>query len=477
MGNWTEQQENIFAEVTNGTSDVFVYAGAGTGKTTTIVEASHRANARSMGFLCFNKSIQTELESRLPDDVTAKTFHSLGLSAIYKSGIKPKVDNRKCWNIIGDILGKDFGGMASLVKLVSLVKGCMVDGKDVKSIRSIINEYDITFEDNDEQLAIAAIPAILTISRNNPNMVDFDDMIWLPLVENYTFPTFDLLFVDEAQDFNEMQRSLIKECLGANGRTIVVGDPNQAIYGFRGADSNSMDLFKADLQARGREIKEFPLSISWRCPKNVVQEANRYVSDFSCPETAIDGNVRMNSPFNPVRGDMVLCRYNAPLVNAFYQMILEGKSAYIVGRDMTKGLINHVKKLCKNENTSTSQFTEILNENTAMMVKRYRDAGKDNQANNLEDKVECIRIFASRTNTVGEIISEIKKVFDGKEYGDVMLSTVHKAKGLEADNVYVLATERMPHPKGGPEENNICYVAITRAKKNLFYCGPQPGIN
>ena len=56
-----------------------------------------------------------------------------------------------------------------------------------------------------------------------------------------------------------------------------------------------------------------------------------------------------------------------------------------------------------------------------------------------------------------------------------MLSTVHKAKGLEADNVYILATERMPHPKGNLEENNICYVAITRAKKNLFYCGPKPG--
>lgn len=58
-----------------------------------------------------------------------------------------------------------------------------------------------------------------------------------------------------------------------------------------------------------------------------------------------------------------------------------------------------------------------------------------------------------------------------------MLSTVHKAKGLEADNVFILATERMPNKRLGSEENNICYVAITRAKKNLYYCGPRPGIN
>ena len=86
-------------------------------------------------------------------------------------------------------------------------------------------------------------------------------------------------------------------------------------------------------------------------------------------------------------------------------------------------------------------------------------------------------IFASRASTVGGIIEEIKRVFDNNDKGEIMLSTVHKAKGLEADNVYVLATERMPHPKGGSEENNICYVAITRAKKNLFYCGPKPKIN
>ena len=94
-----------------------------------------------------------------------------------------------------------------------------------------------------------------------------------------------------------------------------------------------------------------------------------------------------------------------------------------------------------------------------------------------EDKKDCILIFATRASTVGGIIEEIKRVFDNNDKGEIMLSTVHKAKGLEADNVYVLATERMPHPKGGSEENNICYVAITRAKKNLFYCGPKPKIN
>ncbi|MAK50971.1 ATP-dependent helicase [Marinobacter sp.] len=476
MSNWTEQQNEIFEEIVNGDSDVFVYAGAGTGKTTTIVEASHRANARRMAFLAFNKSIATELEKRLPADVTAKTFHALGFAAFRANNVRTKVNTKKTWEIISEILGKDYIA-APLVKLVSLVKGSMIDPKDVRSIRSLIDSYDINFAEGEEADGIKAIPAILTIARNQAYHIDFDDMIWIPLVENYNFPRFDMLFVDEAQDFNEMQRSLIKECVAENGRVVVVGDPNQAIYGFRGADSNSMDIFKSDLEARGREIKDFPLSVSWRCPHTVVKEANRYVQNFTCPDSADDGSVVVNAPFNPVRGDIVLCRYNAPLVNAFYTMILEGKSCYILGRDMTKGLINHVKKITKNERMTTVEFTRMLDENTAMMLKRFRDAGKETQANNLEDKAECIRIFASRVDTVGAIIAEIKRVFDGKDYGDVMLSTVHKAKGLEADNVYILATDRMPHPRGGSEENNICYVAITRAKRNLYYCGPQPGIN
>ena len=89
---------------------------------------------------------------------------------------------------------------------------------------------------------------------------------------------------------------------------------------------------------------------------------------------------------------------------------------------------------------------------------------------------EDTKSLKEELDKIQNFIEEIKKVFDGKDHGDIMLSTVHKAKGLEADNVYILATERMPHPLGNNEENNICYVAITRAKKNLFYCGPRPGI-
>ncbi len=474
----TDEQEIIWKKMKESDCHIVVYAGAGVGKTFTIVEGSRRMNGTKKGFLAFNKSIATELAERLPSDVEAKTFHALGLAAFRNAGIYTKVNNWKAKNIIKDVIGNDYDDLNALSKLISQMKGAMVEPNERSKIESLMNQYNIEFSSlRNEELAFDYLPTIFSAMRQQKNVVDFDDMIWLPLVENIPLPTFDVLFVDEAQDFNEMQRELIFRCIGENGRVICVGDPNQAIYGFRGADSNSMDIFVESLKKRSsRCIENYPLSLTWRCPQNIVLEANRYVKEFYCMEDAEEGKVVVNSYFNPQKDDMVLCRYNAPLVTAFYDLISQGKSAYILGRDMTQGLQNSVKKITKNMSMPTEEFRELLEADFQARYNGFVAQEKMAQANALEDKFDCLMIFVSKANTVGGILEEIKKVFDGKDKGDIMLSTVHKAKGLEADNVFILATERMPHPKASnpQEERNICYVAITRAKKNLYYVGPKP---
>jgi superfamily I DNA/RNA helicase len=470
----TEQQEAIWNEITHGNSHVMVNAGAGTGKTFTIVEAANRIEGKK-AFLAFNKSIATELGERLPDDVYAATFHSMGNASIRKNLGYKKMNNWKTANIIGDVLGKDYFAMP-LVKLVGFMKGALIDANDRKSILNIIDSRNIAFGSDKEEIdGINALPQIMKISKTHAQ-IDFDDMIWLPIVLDLPMVKYDVMFVDEAQDFNEAQRQLIYRCVEPDGRCIIVGDRNQAIYGFRGADSSSMDIFAELLTKTNREIKEFPLSLTWRCPTSVVAEANRFVEDFHCKDDAIEGKVVVDSSLNPSKGDMVLCRYNAPLVTAFYKLIGDGKSAYIKGKDLTKGLVNSVKKISKDMSLPTQEFAELLDADFEYRYKKLVDQEKFSQANNLEDKHECLCLFVYRAETVGGIIKEIEKVFNSDGKGDIMLSTVHKAKGLEANNVFLLATERMPHPKATnmKEEMNICYVAITRAKVNLHYCGPRP---
>ena len=473
--NKTKQQQAILDCIENTDDHLIISAGAGTGKTTTIVEAAKLIGGSKAAFLAFNREIAAELSKKLPKGVDAKTFHAFGFAAIRSAGVKTKVNNYKLNNIIKDLLGDDYY-YAPLKKLISLVKGSLIEGNDVKSINKLIDKYNINFgSDKEESIGIKAIPAILTLCKTQTHIIDFDDMIWLPLVNNYPLPQYDILFVDEAQDFNESQRVMISKCVNG-GRCIIVGDENQAIYGFRGADSQSIEMFRQRLETGTRKISEFPLSISWRCPNTVVKEANRYVKSLQAADNATDGSVVVDAPFFPQKGDIVLCRYNAPLISAFYDLISQGKSAYILGRDMTKGLINAVQKVSRNNNMGIDEFKQLFVQDFVYNYKRLMSIDKVNQAMALEDKKDCIMIFVNKASTVGGIIEEIKRVFDGKDKGDIMLSTVHKAKGLEADNVYILATERMPHPMGNKEENNICYVAITRAKKNLYYCGPKPGI-
>jgi len=469
----TQEQIKIYEEIENTENHVVINAGAGTGKTTTIVSASQRINC-SAAFLAFNKSIATELAERLPSNVEAKTFHAFGFAAIRNAGLRTKVNNRKCHYIVQELLGKDCY-TAPITKLVSLVKGSMIDGKDVASIRKLIDEYNISFESyREEEQAIQAIPSILTLCKTQTYHIDFDDMIWLPLVNNYPLPHYDMVFVDEAQDFNEMQRELIVRVVNG-GRCIIVGDRNQAIYGFRGADSNSISRFIDRLTVESeRNITELPLSISWRCPKSVVVEANRYVSEFTCPDEAIDGAVFVNAQFNPQAQDMVLCRYNAPLVGAFYDLISEGKSAYILGRDMTKGLIKAVQKITKNNHMGVDEFKQLFLQDFEFNYAKLMNNNKQNQAFALEDKKDCIMIFVEKATTVGGIIEEIKRVFDGNDVGEIMLSTVHKAKGLEANRVFIAKPDLMPHPCAKSEweleqEMNIKYVALTRAKKELVF--------
>ena len=475
----TPEQEAIWNAIQNTNDDIVVGAGAGTGKTFTIIEASGKLPTYlKRGFLCFNKSIQLELQERLPEGVEAKTFHALGFGAFFKQGIKPRVNKFKVKNIIDSmpVFGRDFQSANQLVKLVSLIKGSMTDCTDEDAVLKIIDYYNIKFASAlEERLSIENVCSVIDECIENTNQIDFDDMIWLPLVLDWAWPQFDVLFVDEAQDFNEMQRELIVRCT-TNGRCIIVGDKNQAIYGFRGADSNSIAIFSERLEKMGKTVKYFPMTLTWRCPKSVVKEANRYVKEFNCLDTAEEGAVHVNSHFNPKKDDIVLCRYNAPLVSAFYEMLSQGKSAYVLGRDMHKGLVNAIRNITKKEGMPTSEFVELAETHFATQKQRLLKAKKQNQVNNLEDKEKCIMIFAGRADTVRGIIAEIKRVFNGNQKGDIMLSTVHKAKGLEADNVYILTPERMPHPKATnmQEERNICYVAITRAKKNLYYVGPRP---
>ena len=475
----TKEQEEIWNEMENGDSHMMVYAGAGTGKTFTIVEGAKRIGGKK-GFLAFNKSIATELGKKLPLDCKAMTFHSLGLSSIKRTRRDAKVDTKKTYNIIRNVFGPEYKSAPALNKLISMLKSSMADWESDSDIKAIIDQYNIEFDGiKDEKLAMEMLPTIKNMCMD-VSIVDFDDMIWLPVVLELPVEHYDVVFVDEAQDFNEVQRQLIlKACNG--GRMIVVGDPKQAIYGFRGADSASMDIFRNALARTNRDTSHHTLSVTWRCPLSVVLEARRFFDGYHPRDDAPEGAVNANAPFTPKAGDLVLCRVNAPLVSQCFALITQGIPAYVLGRDIGYSLQTLVKKVTEDSSMSLDRFLPALREHVDRRVSALKLQEKDNQIQSLNDKYDCILALAGNVNTVAGVLDNIKEIFgeQGRNSG-VVFSTIHKAKGLEANTVWILQPELMPHPMAKSksereQEKNLCYVAITRAMETLNYVGDPVG--
>ena len=212
-----------------------------------------------------------------------------------------------------------------------------------------------------------------------------------------------------------------------------------------------------------------------------MKEANRFFTDYSAREDAEEGVVETNAGFLPSAGDLVLCRVNAPLVSECFSLISEGKAAYVLGREIGYSLEVLIKKVTKDKEVEIEEFLSVLNDYYRKRMMVLERADKEYQMQTLTDKHDCIIALSHNTRTVGGLIDNIKEILGekGKKSG-VVFSTVHKAKGLEAENVWILQPEKMPHPmaktdSAREQEKNLCYVAITRAMKTLRYVGARIG--
>jgi superfamily I DNA/RNA helicase len=319
-----------------------------------------------------------------------------------------------------------------------------------------------------------------------------------------------MLLVDEAQDLNRCQQHLARK---AGKRLIFCGDPKQSIYGFAGADCESMSRLERELGETPQGVRHLSLTVTRRCSKSVVKEAQKYVPDFSAfvdnPEgkvsrMALIGGEKVNPnpksadgkdysyqvvPYREVveDGDMILCRCNAPLVSECFRFLREGRKANIQGRDVGQGLINTIKKMpsCKSKdpNETYSQFwvsTLISDLDDWLHVEQTKERAKrnpqDSKLINLQDRHDCILEFCATASYVKEVIDKINAVFSDEAKGNILLSSVHKAKGLEAKRVFILMPEAapMPHPMARSpwereQEINLLYVAITRAIEELVF--------
>jgi DNA helicase-2/ATP-dependent DNA helicase PcrA len=469
---WSPYQTNIFDFAEHGQGNGIVEAVAGSGKSTTIVECLKRVRGSSL-FLAFNKAIAEELKCR---GVNARTFHSLTYSAVMRARKQNNVESNKLRKICQENFSFDDNTMYSTFacKLVGLARqmgiGCLIPDTP-QAWMDIVVHHDIEPEHEQATLGRGMELAewLLQASNADPR-VDFDDLLYFAVKDELVLPKFDFVFVDEAQDTNSIQRAILRKIMHPGTRIIAVGDPSQAIYGFRGSDSNSMNLIASEFNC----IK-LPLTISYRCPQSVVKYARRYVDHIQAAPNAPEGEVReLGCEWQPTMfkaNDLVVCRTTKPIIVLAFQMIRARVPVQVMGREIGQGLINLINKM---KCSTLEQLEEKLSMWCVKECQKALAKMEEGKADSIRDKCDAILCLIDEMpegSTIFNLTSAINSLFD-EGMGKTILATIHKAKGLEADHVYWLNSSQCPAKWARQDwqqqqEINLCYVAVTRAKLQL----------
>jgi DNA helicase-2/ATP-dependent DNA helicase PcrA len=497
-------QQAVFHELVNGDRDLLIDAVAGSGKTTTIMQGLTLlpGDVRNDTLLAaFSVQICEALKKKAPLGVTVKTNHGVGRAAIakrFRQDYNKLVHTQKYRDLIrnfwiGNYRKKTDSPLeeeGELFDLIDMTRLTLTDPRDHKAVLAMAVDRELPLSNPDRMLdalqRILAVGQDLEMKKHHPGfhhlpapyIIDYADMLWLPYVLDLPLQQYSMVLVDEAQDLNAAQLSLLLRSRKPGGRMVFVGDPRQSIYRFMGADSNSWTNI-----AEATNAKQLPLSVCYRCPKSIIGLAKEIVPDIEAADNAPEGAVQYitNSDFQELvtNHDMVLCRVNAPLVNAAFRLIGEGKPAKVRGRDIGGQLTRLLKAL---ERTNGFTFDKFLTytENYREVQDRVLRQKKGNELilSNMHDRVDSLEaIYIGATERGATSIYQVRKwiynLFMNEENGHVNLSSIHKAKGLEADTVFLLRPDQIPHPMAKTpdalvQEQNLRYVAITRAMKRLY---------
>ncbi|MDR2095600.1 MAG: UvrD-helicase domain-containing protein [Treponema sp.] len=287
--------------VTSLEGPVLIIAGAGSGKTRVITyrmarmleTGIHQSNILSLTFT--NKAAR-EMEKRVKE-LTGKKLHNLTVSTFHAFGLKILREEIECL----DGYRKNFS-IYDETDRMQLVKDSLrecrlsVEGVDLYSLGQTFSNIKIgryRWSDAPEAAALSSAPAGTADSSWEPvyreyqqslkvyNALDFDDLLTLPIAIFEGFPAvrekyrarYRYIMVDEFQDTSLIQYRLMRLLAGRN--ICVVGDDDQSIYSWRGANYENIVKFEADFP----DVKEIKLEQNYRSTTTILEAANGVISN------------------------------------------------------------------------------------------------------------------------------------------------------------------------------------------------------
>lgn len=481
---FTPQQRAFLTQVRDTQEPLFLRATAGAGKTTTLVEAAWHLPQHGVYF-AYNKHAVAELQLRLPDRLRARTLHAHGLRLLRQTAGNVQLTDEKALMLARLLLPGRKTAHHAAARAWGFAREFAFLNLTEARARSLAARAEWEGDPDDLRHLIPELHEAGTHLWNDAAVCDYTDMLWLPVQLGYGQGSLPLALVDEAQDLTTLRQVFVLHQLGwrpsaPGGRLIYVGDVSQAIYTHAGADPGALGRLQ---QLTG--ATELPLSVSFRCPREIVRYARAHSGFIQPAPGARSGVVEHVSAETAAytRGDVVLCRTNAPLVRLALELMTRRLSVCLTGRDLEARLQEGLHELFPQDvpfrnDDVTEAVRTWLAPRTAPLQARAAEGDRTARRllTDLQDLARCLRYLAwgvSRQTGEGTLqaaLALLAELCREDKDADVLLSSVHRAKGKEWPRVTILYPEMMPMSQGDPEEERaVQFVAVTRAQDTLRF--------
>lgn len=460
----TDEQVAIMDAARSGKT-IAVTAGAGTGKTSTMRLAADQIQGRGL-YVAFNKAIQTEADATFPKHVECRTAHSLAFRAVgyrFKGRLNgPRQSARHVAELLRVTRSLDLGGgmMLSPQSIARLTVDAVA-----RFCRSTSDEPQWWHTEHLEALPRETYKAlgefIQPLARRVWDDLQQEDGRFRFTHDHYLkmwglsqpHLPYDFIIFDEAQDADQIVAQVVSS--QQHAQQLVVGDANQAIYEWRGAQ-DALTKWPAD--------ERLTLSQSFRFGPAIADEANKWL-DVLGSDLRITGS-GPTSTIETIGGwpDAVLCRTNATAMSVAMSAMDALPRVSLVGGGQQ---IAKMAEACLDLQAGRpASHPELAMFKTWGEVQDYVDQEKDGS-----DLAVFVRLIDQ--HGAGKVISAVDRLWRKEDQADLVVSTAHKAKGREWDAVMVADDFSEPKDQDGEElpvprqDAMLAYVTVTRAKRTL----------
>jgi len=467
--NLTDEQQQALDVFKSG-SPLAIEAGAGTGKTSTLL-ALGESTYRNGQYVAFNAAIVNEAKAKFPGNVKASTAHGLAMKAVgHQFQHRLRSPRVKSWQL-AQMLRVDGMRVTTPLGPKNLAPGFLA-GLTMRTLTQFCQSGDLSPAPHH----MPTIPGLdSAVNERGPNnlavanyLLPFVHKAWRDVCDkNGTLPYqhghylklwqlsnprigADFILFDECQDASPVMLSIVENQRDA--QHIFVGDSQQQIYGFTGA-INAL----ARIRATGAPVAF--LTQSFRFGPEIAGLANRVLGMLAA-ELRLVGTDTIPSTITDVPDpDVILSRTNATAVRAVMNALQQEKKVALVGG--SKEITSFARAALRLMEGQRVEHPELACFDSWIEVQEYVE--EDAQGGDLRLMVSLVDDFGAQ-----EILDGLEHVGDNEKAADLVVSTAHKSKGREWNRVRI--ADDFPEELIGDnveEELRLLYVAVTRAKLEL----------